>query len=321
MCRKTYTAQRGEDKMIQKQILPLFQGILRHTLKEEISDWQHLQEIRIRQDQPVLLLYEGREIVLNIRGSAGEIRQIVEGACGYSGYAFEEEIRRGYLTVEGGHRIGLAGRAVMTKTGVQTLKYISALNIRVAHPVVGCAARWKEYLYREMQPCHILIVSPPGCGKTTLLRDVIRLFSEGSEGIPGVNVGVVDERSEIGGSFQGKQTHDLGMRTDLLDGCSKAEGMYMLLRSMAPRVIAADEIGSTEDVRAIEEVIQSGCRILATVHSDSMEELRQKPGMQGLLKAKVFERYIFLKKGQTPGVVSAVCGQELQPLWEEGRCI
>lgn len=309
---------------IRQQILQMFSGRLRKALEETEVNYEKLREIRLRVGQPMILLEEGERFV----GESGrvicpelkEIRQIVDNACGYSGYAFEEEIKRGYITVLGGHRIGLVGKAVMNGNAIQTLKYMTALNVRIAHPVQGCAEKWKDYFYKNETPCHVLIISPPGCGKTTLLRDAVRMYSEGSAKYPAVTVGVVDERSEIAGTYHGKASYDLGIRTDVLDGCPKSLGMEMLLRSMAPQVLAVDEIG-TFDVNALENALRCGCKILATLHGEDMNDFLEKPGFETLTKGKVFERYIFLEREAKPGAVGKIYDKNLQKLWEGKTCI
>ncbi|MBO5160177.1 MAG: stage III sporulation protein AA [Lachnospiraceae bacterium] len=318
--------------MIEKQIVPLFNTRIRKLLEQAAPDYESLQELRLRIQQPMILQQNGRERYLTDKGelcdnyqegiciTAKDIKDIVEAACGYSGYAFEEEISRGYLTIAGGHRIGLAGRAVINENGVQTLKYISALNIRIAHPIKGCGEKWKKYIYEQSGPCHVLIISPPGCGKTTLLRDFIRMFSDGDEYISGSSVGVVDERSEIAGCYRGIPSHELGMRTDVLDGCPKIWGMEMMLRSMAPKVLAVDEIGIS-DVPAIETALRCGCKVLATLHGKNLRDFQEKPGFASLVKEKVFERYIFLKQGQTPGMVTGIYDRNFEILWEDKACI
>ena len=162
------------------------------------------------------------------------------------------------------------------------------------------------FIVENGEVCHTLIISPPCCGKTTLLRDVIRQISNGNAWCEGKNVGVVDERSEIGGAYQGVPQNDLGIRTDLLDCCPKAEGMMMLIRSMSPEVVAVDEIGTGEDIRAIESVVNCGCKLLATVHGNSMEDMKQKPLLNRLVESHVFERYIVLDAKPHAGSVQTI---------------
>ncbi len=318
--------------MIKEQILPVFSSRIRMLLEQADPDYERLQELRLRVNQPMILQQNGKELYLTEDGqlcdsykkgiciTTKDIRDIIDVACGYSGYAFEEEISRGYLTITGGHRIGLAGRAVMAEGAIQTLKHFSALNIRIAHPVTGCAEKWKKYFYEGNKPCHVLIISPPGCGKTTLLRDAVRILSNGDTAHQGVTVGVVDERAEIAGTYRGLATHDLGMRTDVLDGCPKAMGMEMLLRSMAPKVLAVDEIG-IQDVSSIENALRCGCKLLATLHGETIQDFLEKPGFRKLVEERVFERYIFLKQGQTPGEVGCIYNRNFEILWEERVCI
>lgn len=318
--------------MIKEQILPLFSGRIRQSLEKAELDYKCLREIRLRVNQPVVLweseqcIYLGengsktQRICEAIRPMRKELGSFMEAACGYSGYAYEEEIKRGYVTIPGGHRIGLAGRVVLNGEKLQTIKYISAINIRIAHAAKGCARMWEKYFYEREKPCHMLIVSPPGCGKTTLLRDVIRTYSTGSAGGPAVTVGVVDERSEIAGTYQGIASYDLGIHTDVLDGCPKVLGMEMLLRSMAPQVIAVDEIGSG-DVTALKNVLRCGCKILATMHGGSFEDFLEKPEFSYFVREKVFERYFFLRSGEKPGIVMCIYGRNFEKLWEEKECI
>ncbi|MCD8103741.1 MAG: stage III sporulation protein AA [Lachnospiraceae bacterium] len=299
---------------------------VRAMLERCALDYEKLQEIRLRICQPVFLFYDGAECVLCHPGwlsdnpgdgwriTAEEMKETLEYVSGYSLYAFDEEICRGFLTVPGGHRVGLAGHTVMDQDRVRVMRYISFLNIRISHQRKGCADPVLPFLYENGEVCHTLILSPPGGGKTTLLRDLIRRISEGGSYGKGRTVGVVDERSEIAGSYLGVPQNDLGPRTDVMDACGKAEGMRMLLRSMAPQVIAVDELGSDSDGCAVESVFHCGCRLLATVHGASMDEICRKPLLSKMVRKKMFERYIVLSDAQRTGKVREILDRDQKML-------
>lgn len=290
---------------------------LRGCFRKGKFSYEKLQEIRLRVGMPLLVIYDGREFFLSEKGelsnkrekgvlvTTSHIQETMEYACNYSMYAFEKELSEGYITIRGGHRIGVAGKIVQERNGTRGMQHISFLNIRLAHEVMGCGDVVLPYLLKNGTFCHSLILSPPGCGKTTLLRDLVRQLSNGNWKHEGMTVGVVDERSEIGASYQGKPQNDLGCRTDVLDGCTKVKGMMMLVRSMAPQIIAVDEIGSREDVEAIEYVMNCGVRLLATVHGNSIDDIKNKPVLGRLMKERLFERYIVLQAGQI-GKIQAV---------------
>ena len=271
---------------------------------------ENLQEIRFRTGRGLVLETSEGEVLLNTSGRAvaseGEayrvtetdVKTALELLTGYSVYAFEEELRQGYFTVEGGHRIGVAGRAVVEGGRVQRLSYISFLNFRVAHECKGCSEALFRSLYGDGQYYHTLLFAPAGCGKTTFLRDLIRLLSNA-----GLRVGVADERSELAACHYGIPQHDMGMRTDVMDGCPKAEAMVMLLRSMTPQILAADEIGIEADVFAIRAAAGSGCKVVASAHGGSFEELIRNPVLNTLWEERRFERYVCLeKRGNSFGV-------------------
>ena len=213
----------------------------------------------------------------------------------------------------------------MDQGRIKNIQYISSVNIRVAHEVKDCAGKVLPYLTYNQQLYHTLIISPPGCGKTTLLRDLIRQISDGNRWIQGESVGVVDERSELGACHLGIAQNELGIRTDILDGCPKAEGMLMLIRSMAPKILAVDEIGAPEDIHAMEYAMHCGCCMLATVHGTSMAEVQKKPVLQQLIQKKRFGRYVVLKNGIHIGEVEGIYDERgtllYREQYEKGACV
>lgn len=289
-----------------QELWKVFSLQLRQILMKMNIEFERLQEIRLRVWEPLLIIYDNREFFVGENGRLNtsmnevyivtpeDIRNTLDFISQYSLYAYEDEIRQGFITIQGGHRVGIAGKVVMEDHGIKTIRHISFLNIRLSHQVKGCGNELLSQIEDDNGIKHTLIISPPRCGKTTLLRDLIRLLSDGVEGKAGVTVGVVDERSEIGACYQGIPQNDLGKRTDILDCCPKAYGMLMLIRSMSPVVIAVDEIGSREDIEAIEYVINAGCTILATVHGNSIEDIRNKPVLRKLVEERIFDRYVVL---------------------------
>ena len=232
-----------------------------------------------------------------------EVRETLDYVSHYSLYAYEQEMRQGFITIEGGHRVGVMGKVILENSMVKNLQYISSVNIRVAHEVIGCADQVMRYITKNREVCHTLILSPPRCGKTTLIRDIVRQISDGNQYVKGSTVGVIDERSELGGCYHGIAQNQLGMRTDVLDCCPKAEGMIMMIRSMSPQVIAVDEIGTFEDIHAIEYAMQCGCKMIASVHAMDMEEAKEKPVLGELIRKRRFERYIELGNDRHPGEI------------------
>ena len=303
------------------QIQNLFASNVRQLLVDADLDYDKLYEIRLRVGRPLFLTYDGGECFLRQKDTEPylvtreDLKETLEYVSGYSLYAYEDEIRQGFLSVQGGHRVGVTGKVILDGNRIRGMKYISCINVRLAHEVVGCADQVMPYIRKKDWVAHTLIVSPPRGGKTTLLRDIIRQLSNGEEKkkMPGVTVGVVDERSELAGSYQGVPQNDLGMRTDVLDGCPKAEGMEMLIRSMSPAVVAVDELGRKEDFKAVESVIHSGCKVIATAHGNSIEDVIHQPYFERLVRRRVFERYIFLDKGEHAGTILGIYDRNGRP--------
>lgn len=312
----------------QAELLQIFPPQLREILSKAVSDWEEVQELRLRSGKPLFITVKGQEYAVGEGGnlsvlsdaertkrdgqacivSQREIEQTVECAVRHSLYAFEEQIRQGFLTVAGGHRIGVIGRAVSEHREIRTIKPITGLNIRIAHEKKGCADRIMRFLADAGQKewLSTLLVSPPCCGKTTLLRDIVRNISNGCGYMEGRTVGIVDERSEIAACFQGIPQNDVGIRSDVLDGCPKAEGMMMLIRAMSPRVVAADEIGGKGDLEALQYASGCGCSLIATAHGASMEDLASKPMFRELFRERIFCRFVFLSGRQGPGTVERI---------------
>jgi stage III sporulation protein AA len=287
---------------------PGLRGAIAGLPKEQLD---RVHEIRLRTWRPVMLMAGDDEIhpsppYVFTDDDALITLQLI--ACG-SLYAFEDDLRQGYITIRGGHRVGLVGRVVLFDGGVSTLRDISGFCIRVAHEVLGAADNVMKYLVKPPRRLyHTLIISPPRCGKTTLLRDVARQASDGvpSLNFQGVRVGIADERSEIAACYRGVPQTTCGIRTDVLDACPKAEGMIMLIRSMSPDVVITDEIGREEDALAIREVMCAGVSLVATAHGGSLEEVARRPALKCLFEGDMFERAVILSQAHGPGTIEAI---------------
>lgn len=312
----------------EEEITRILAGSLRQLFGRLLSDCGRLEEIRLRIGGPLQVVCgDGRQFVSDQGTLCGraqahivtpaELRETMEYLSSYSRYAFEEKIRQGFLTVQGGHRVGLCGGVVLDGGRVKTISPVAFLNIRVARQVIGCGREVVPRLWDKGELSDTLVVSPPGLGKTTLLRDLIRLLSDG-ERSPACTVGVVDERSELAASYRGVPQNDLGGCTDVLDGCPKAEGMLMLVRSMAPQVIAVDEIGGEDDCRAVEYVMNCGCRMFATAHGAGLKELSRRPVFGRWLAEKRFGRYVLIER-EKETVFYRVCQGDGQTLWRGRR--
>ena len=255
-----------------------------------------VEEVRLRVGRPpALVLPEGER---PIPGTAAvereELDRLVEIASRWSVHTVLDQLCQGFLALEGGHRLGLCGTAVMEAGRVRALRDLSGADLRVARAIAGAAAGVAPRLRQEGRVCSALILAPPGAGKTTLLRDLIRTLSDGGDG-PAVRVGVADERGELAACWRGKPQMELGERTDVLTGCPKAVAIPMLLRGMNPQVIAVDEITAPEDVRAMEQAAGCGVALLATAHGCGREDLERRELYRDMMRSGVFRRLVTIR--------------------------
>jgi len=304
-------------------VLEWLPGSIRAVLSRLPPEWTaRAEEIRVRDGRPLEIVAagdytfvdpEGRPTLRTeaaFRPTRDDCLKLLDRITNHSVYTMEEQLRRGYITVQGGHRIGLAGRASLERGSIRTLQHIGGFNVRIAREVKGCASALIPQLWdaegRRLH--HTLIVSPPQRGKTTLLRDAARLVSTG--GWAGGDrrdrarkVGIVDERSEIAASLDGRPTFDVGPRTDVLDACPKAEGMMLLIRALSPEVLVVDELGRPEDAEAVMEALHAGICVIATAHGRDADEVRRRPSLRSLFEARVFSRIVTLAPSGPTGAV------------------
>ncbi len=279
-----------------EEILKYFPEILKEKILR--SNLDLIEEIRIRVNKPVIVKNNQKEEIINYPISIENILQILQKICDNSIYSYQNQICEGFITLKGGHRVGITGNAVIKDGKIVNLNYINSLNFRIARQILNCSNTAIPFIINSYhnQIYNTLIISQPGCGKTTLLRDIIRRISTGipEMNFKGITVGVVDERGELAAVDKGVPQNDLGLRTDIIDNIPKAIGMKMLIRSMAPKVIVADEIGSKEDIKAIEYAITSGVKGIFTAHSNSLEDIEQNPILNELILKNRIEKILLL---------------------------
>jgi len=305
-----------------KGILPFVSQGIRNALERvDIKILESAEEIRLRADKPLIIQQYLKEWFVSKNGGLGEfcsepylvdqseLSKTIEIMSENSIYAYQDEIKNGFITLKGGHRVGIAGKVVLDGNSIKNIKNISGINIRISREVPGCSDHVINYVLNGKGGVYnTLIISPPQCGKTTILRDIARKISDGisESGFRGMKVGIVDERSEIAACYKGVPQNNVGMRTDVMDGCPKSLGMCMMIRSMSPQVIITDEIGGQGDKESIMSVINAGVKIIATAHGYNLTELKSRREVIGLMEEKVFERFIVLNNSKGPGTLAEV---------------
>lgn len=292
-------------------ILKFFPRGIANEINKEISKIEELvQEIRIRVGSQIIVKTNKKDdIIINYFVTREDILEIMQVICNNSIYSYQNEIANGYITINGGHRVGITGDVVLENNKVINIKYISSLNFRIARQILDCSNNILKYVINleENTIFHTLIVSPPGAGKTTILKDLVRKISDGIPeiGFKGIDVSLIDERGEISAMYNGVPQNKIGIRTDVLENVSKPIGIKMAVRSMAPKVIVADEIGNYNDIEAINYAACSGVKGIFTAHSLNYETMKLNKELNNLINMKIIERIIFLDS-KTKGKIKNV---------------
>ncbi|WP_434796957.1 stage III sporulation protein AA [Terrisporobacter vanillatitrophus] len=283
---------------------------------------ENIEEIRLRINKPLIINGNQKDYFYNEKYNKldrnmdkayivtkEDVDQTFQIICKYSIHSFMDDIKKGFVTLRGGHRVGIVGKAIVENGKVENIKHISSLNIRISKEVKNCSDKVMDHIIKSPTKINnTIIISPPQCGKTTLLRDIVRSLSSGIEkyDFKGVNLALIDERNEIAGSYLGIPQMDVGIRTDIIETCPKDVGIMMVLRSMSPNVIVTDEIGTEKDIKALYTALNGGVGLITTVHGDSIEDIRNRKELNNLLDGELFKKVILLSAKRGPGTVEKI---------------
>jgi len=298
----------------------MLKGLLSERIFNVIEsnyDVGSIYEVRIRNNCPVVINYKG--IMVAIKTSSGkliiassrDIERVISVASNYSLYTVENQIKQAFITAQQGYRIGLTGEIVgdCNNSCIRSIKNIYSVNIRIPHKIENCSYKIFKYIYSGGEIKSTLIISPPGAGKTTYLRDICYQFSKHEKP---VNILLIDERYEIAGVKDGVSSIDIGGYCDILSGASKSYGFNQGIRALRPDVIVTDELMGKDDCKSVIDAINSGVSVIATVHANSIEMIKEKNDFTDMIENRYFDRYILLSTRNGPGSVESVYDKNLK---------
>lgn len=302
-----------------KDLIKLLPVTMTKEIETSDINFKTIQEIRLKIEKPIIIEDNLGEHMLSYSVTRDDMKVITQRISNYSIYAFEEELKQGYITIEGGHRIGISGDCVIKDGSVKTIKNIYSLNMRISREIIGCGLKYIPYIISKGKILNTIIISPPKCGKTTILRDLARIISNGDRNLNlnGKKVSIIDERSEIAGCYKGVPQLDVGLRTDIYDNCIKSEGIIMAIRALSPEVVICDEIGRSGDIESLVQALNSGVNVITTIHGFSLQDLFNRPVFKELIDNNVFKRALILSNRIGVGTIESIWNLEtMKDLWK-----